>query len=122
MAMIALLQLVLDNNGAPVFVLGNEVDAERASRLLAFGTAELKARSLGDDLRVVLQLGGEVERFVAPHLAESHALNAPNPLVPLLAPKIQFTHALTLGCRHSPPRYSPRPFSWLGLMGFGKLL
>lgn len=95
MVVIALLQLVLDNNRAPVFVFGNEVDAERASRLLAFNTVELKACSLDDDLRIALQPSGEVERFVGPHLSETHALNAPNPLVPLLVPKIQFAHTLT---------------------------
>ena len=46
MAMIALLELVLDDHPATVFVFGNEVDTEGADSLLAFDTAELKGRWL----------------------------------------------------------------------------
>ena len=60
--------------------LGNKIDAEGAGRLLAFDTAELKARSLGEDIDVRLQPSREVKSFVLPHLTQPYAPNAPNPL------------------------------------------
>ena len=94
--MIASLKLVLDNNGAPVFVFRDQVDTEGTRRLLPFDSAELKARGVGQDIDVLLQPRREVEGFVAPNLTQSNALNASDPLVPTRGLGFPFAHAFIL--------------------------
>jgi hypothetical protein len=59
---VATLQLVLDDDGATIVVLGHEVDGECTGGLLAFGAGQGCLQVFVQDFEVVLQPDSEVQR------------------------------------------------------------
>jgi hypothetical protein len=56
---VATLQLLLDDDGATIIVLGDKVDGECTGGLLAFGVGEGRLQVFVQDFKVVLQPDSE---------------------------------------------------------------
>jgi hypothetical protein len=70
MIMVALLELVLDDDRVTRLILGHYVHAEVAGVLLSFGACQLQRDRLGQCVDVLLQPGSEVECLMLPHITQ----------------------------------------------------
>jgi hypothetical protein len=70
MIVITLLQLILDNNGVTIFVLGDQINAEVASGSLALCTGEREIYGIVKDVNVLLKPLREVVCLMLPDLPE----------------------------------------------------
>ena len=67
---IALLQLVLDHDGATVLVLSDKVNAEGTRGLLPLGTDKRKSCGCAEDIQIFLQPSREVAIFALPQVTQ----------------------------------------------------
>lgn len=72
---IRLLELILDDDRIPRFVLADEVATEAAGRLLSLRIGELEVERIVENVNVLLELRREVVGLVRPDVAESLSLD-----------------------------------------------
>ena len=72
--MVALFQLVLNDDRVPVFVFSDQVYAETPGGLLSFYVDQRDVHNVIEQVVILLKPGSEVQRFVAPDFPERDAL------------------------------------------------
>jgi hypothetical protein len=76
--MVRALQLVLDHDRATRFVLSDEINAERASRLLSVNVDQVEVERAVENIDVFFEPRCQVERLVLPHLSQRDPVDLPN--------------------------------------------
>jgi len=74
MVVVALVQLVLDDNRVARLVFGYQIDAERTGSLLSIGAGKIQIQELIQNIDVLLEPSAEIKRLVLPHFSQRNTL------------------------------------------------